>query len=131
VVGEGHGEMAALALDPDGHPRMAFRTSGGELAYAWCDESCESLDQTGWQATLVEGQGDLSAARPVALPFTCDGEVWEGLAPQMALLPDGRALVAYDVSVEGRCLYQEFGEPEITYEFHQLWRGARMVTFAP
>lgn len=131
IAGEGHGEMAALALDASGNPRLAFRTSSGELGYAWCDEACTTPETAAWQATFVEGQADLSVERPTALPFTCDGELWEGLAPQLALGSDGRPLVAYDVSVEGRCLYQEFGDPQITYDFHQLWRGARLVTFQP
>lgn len=130
IVPDGHGEMAALALDAEGRPRMAFRSAGGELGYAWCDEGC-TTPEGDWQAVLAEGTAELSAERPTALPFTCDGEVWEALAPQLALGGDGRPLVAYDVSVEGRCLYQEFGEPEITYEFHPLWRGARLVALTP
>jgi hypothetical protein len=37
------------------------------------------------------------------------------------------------VSVQSRCLYRERGAPEheITYDFHEAWRGARVVTFAP
>ena len=130
VVGDGHGEMADLTLDALGRPRMAFRTSDGSLGYAWCDEACETAG-TAWNGHFVEGQAELSPERPTALPFTCDGEVWEGLGPQLLLGSDGQPVVAYDVSVEGRCLYREFGEPEITYEFHPLWRGARLVSFAP
>jgi hypothetical protein len=82
---------------------------------------------------MVEGQGELSTERPTALPFTCDGELWNGVSPQIALTAEGRPVVAYDVSVQGRCLYHEDGTPEtdVTYEFHEIWRGARVVTFAP
>ena len=94
------------------------------------DEACETAG-TAWKGLFVEGQGELSLERPTALPCTCDGEVWEGLGPQLLLGSEGQPMIAYDVSVEGRCLYKEFGEPEITYEFHPLWRGARLVSFAP
>ncbi|HVG49444.1 MAG TPA: hypothetical protein VM899_15075 [Rubellimicrobium sp.] len=132
VVAEGHGEMADLELTSEGHPRLAFRTNGGELAFSTCDTACETQDQAVWTSTLVEGQGDLSTERPTALPFTCDGEVWEGIALQLLLQPEGRPLVAYDVSVEGRCLYEDIEQPaEVVYDFHGLWRGARLVQFAP
>ena len=132
VVGEGHGEMVDLELTPEGHPRMAFRTNGGELAFSSCDSACETQDQAVWTSDLIEGQGELSTERPTALPFTCDGEVWEGIGPQLLLPADGRPLLAYDVSVEGRCLYEDIEQPaEVFYDFHGLWRGARLVTFTP
>ncbi|TNC63986.1 hypothetical protein [Rubellimicrobium roseum] len=132
VVGEGHGEMVDLELTPEGHPRMAFRTNGGELAFSTCDTACETQDQAVWASNLIEGQGDLANERPTALPFTCDGEVWEGIGPQLLLPADDRPLVAYDVSVEGRCLYEDYQQPnEVFYDFHGLWRGARIVSFAP
>ncbi len=132
VATDAHGEAAGLALTAEGHPRLALLTAGAELAYAWCDESCETPEGA-WDATMVEGQGELSTERPTALPFTCDGELWNGVSPQIALTAEGRPVVAYDVSVQGRCLYHEDGKPEtdVTYEFHEIWRGARVVTFAP
>ena len=132
VANEGHGQGASLALDAEGRPRMAFLNASSELGFAWCDEACETPEGA-WDATLVEGQGDLQPVRPTALPFTCDGELWHGLAPQLTLQGDGRPLVTYDLSVEGRCLYHEDGTPddEILYNFHQLWRGARLLDFAP
>lgn len=132
VVGEGHGEMADLELTPEGHPRMAFRTSGGELGYLACDTACETQDQAVWTSNLIEGQGDLATERPTALPITCDGEVWEGISPQLLLPADGRPIVAYDVAVEGRCLYEYVDDPnEVFYDFHEIYRGARLVRFAP
>ncbi len=127
------GESAALAMTPEGHPRIAFLNDGAELAFAWCDEACETEGGGTWNGYWVENQASLSAERPTAIPFTCDAELWNGLAPQLALGPDRRPIVAYDVSVQSRCLYREWGAPEheITYEFHETWRGARMVTFAP
>jgi hypothetical protein len=132
VVGEGHGEMVDLELTPEGHPRMAFRTNGGELAFSSCDSACETQDQAVWTSDLIEGQGELSTERPTALPFTCDGEVWEGIGPQLLLPADGRPLLAYDVSVEGRCLYEDYQQPDVTfYDFHGIYRGARLVQFTP
>jgi hypothetical protein len=119
ILGEGHGEMADLELDAEGRPRAAFRTSDGSLGYVWCDADCE-VAGTPWDGLLIEGQAQLSGERPTALPFTCDGEIWEGLSPQLLLGAEGRPMVAYDVSVEARCLYQEFGDPQITYEFHPI-----------
>ena len=127
VVAAGHGEAPALALDAEGRPRTAFLMGDGDLGYGWCDEACEVLD-TAWATTRVEGGEELAVERPTALPFTCDGEVWEGLAPQLAFEPGGRAVVAYDVAVEARCLYQEVGDPQVTAEFHPLWRGVRAVS---
>jgi hypothetical protein len=109
---------------------VAFLMDGGDVAFWWCDEACEVADSA-WQVNRVEGGQELAQERPTALPFTCDGEVWEGLAPTLALDPEGQPLVAYDVSVEARCLYQEVGDPEVTASFHPLWRGARLVGFDP
>jgi hypothetical protein len=131
VVGEGNGEGASLALDAEGQPRLAFLTASSELGYAWCDEGCETPDGA-WTATLVEGQSDLTGVRPTALPLTCDGELWNGLAPQLSLRPDGQPLVTYDLTVQGRCLYEDRDEPDVTYyDFHEIWHGARMLAFAP
>jgi hypothetical protein len=131
VLSDGGGEQASLALDPQGRPRMAFRTSSGELGYEWCDEACESPEGA-WGATYVEGQMELVEARQTALPFTCDGELWNGQGPQLTLLPDGAPLVTYDLSVQGRCLYEDRDEPDVTYyNFHEIWHGARMLVFRP
>ena len=45
--------------------------------------------------------------------------------PRIAI-SSGASWFAYDLTVEARCLYQEFGDPLITYEFHELWRGSRL-----
>ncbi|EYD75245.1 hypothetical protein Rumeso_03156 [Rubellimicrobium mesophilum DSM 19309] len=130
IANESIGEGASLALDAEGRPRMAFLNASSELGYAWCDEACETPDGV-WDAVFVEGQSDLTGVRPTALPFTCDGELWNGLAPQLTLLPDGAPMVTYDLTVQGRCLYHEEGRPEdeIDYSFHEIWHGARMVAF--
>ncbi len=125
-LGEGVGESPSLALAEDGAVHLAFVTGGLDLGYASCAGDCENPDGAPWDARLAEPGTVAAAARPTALPYTCDGEVWNAMAPSMTLV--GRhPLVAYDISVEARCLYKEFGKPEITYEFHEIWRGARLI----
>ena len=124
------GESPALAIDAAGRPRIAFLSPDALPVIAACNEDCQG-DAPDWSALVFEGEPDMAADRPTALPFTCDGELWNALSPDLALGPDGRAHVAYDVSVQARCLYQEFMEPEITYEFHEIWRGARLATLPP
>ena len=61
-------------------------------------------------------------------------EIWNGFMPRIAIA-GGAPWFAYDLVVEARCLYQEIGDPVITYEFHELWRGSRLSwgegTFVP
>lgn len=125
-LGEGVGEGPSLALDGDGAVHMAFVTGGLDLGYATCTSDCENPDGAPWDARLAEAEGAAASARPTALPYTCDGEVWNAMAPSLTLV--GRhPLIGYDISVEARCLYKEFGRPEVTYQFHEIWRGARLI----
>jgi hypothetical protein len=121
------GESPAITIDPEGRPHVAFLSDQAMPVIAECDADCEG-DAPVWNGTIFEDTGHIADDRPTALPFTCDGELWNALSPDLALAPDGTAYVAYDISVEARCLYQEFGEPEITYEFHEIWRGVRLAT---
>lgn len=130
VQAESYGESPALAIDAAGRPRIAFLTPGALPAIAACDTDCEG-EAPVWTAWELEGEPDMAADRPTAIPFTCDGELWNALSPDLALGPGGALYVAYDVSVEARCLYQEVGEPEITYEFHEIWRGVRLASLPP
>lgn len=125
-VGAGVGESPDIEIDTDGIPHIAFTTDGFELGYGVCAENCEDADTAVWNADFAERSDTAAADRPTALPFTCDGEVWNGMAPSLALVGN-KPLVAYDLAVEARCLYKEIGKPEITYEFHEIWRGSRVV----
>lgn len=125
-VGDGVGESPDIRLDSGDIPHIAFTTDHFELGYAVCTADCENPDKAAWSADLAEPSARAAADRPTALPFTCDGEVWNGMAPSLALLAD-RPMVAYDLSVEARCLYKEYDKPEITYEFHEIWRGSRVL----
>ncbi len=124
LTATGDGEAPDLALTADGHPRIAFLGEYGDLGYLACDIACES-DTGQWPLRLQESTADAAADRPAALPFTCDAELWNGALPRIAMAGD-TPWFAYDLVVEARCLYKEFGEPEITYEFHELWRGSRL-----
>lgn len=125
LTAKGDGEAPDLALTADGKPRIAFLGSSGDLGYLSCDDACES-DAGRWPLTLQESTGDAAADRPTALPYTCDAELWAGSIPRLALAGE-TPWFAYDLVVEARCLYKEFGEPEITYQFHELWRGSRLA----
>ncbi|MEZ5670512.1 MAG: hypothetical protein R3F55_24375 [Alphaproteobacteria bacterium] len=129
VLTDGFGEGPALALDRAGRPRIALLSPDALPVVAACDAGCVG-DSPAWTSRFLEAEADIAADRPTALPFTCDGELWHGLMPDLAVAPDGRALVGYDVSVQARCLYQAFQEPEITYDFHEIWRGARVAELA-
>lgn len=133
VTAKGDGEAPDLALTSTGAPRVAFLGEYGDLGYLACDIDCES-DNGRWSLNLQDSTTDAAADRPTALPYTCDAELWHGMLPRLALAGD-TPWFAYDLVVEARCLYQVVGDPVITYEFHELWRGARLSwgngTFVP
>ncbi|MEO7221261.1 MAG: hypothetical protein ABIY37_02215 [Devosia sp.] len=124
LTAQGDGEAPDLALTAAGHPRIAFLGEYGDLGTLACDIDCES-DAGHWDLRLQDSTADAAADRPTALPFTCDGEIWNGFLPRLALA-GSTPWFAYDLVVEARCLYQEIGDPLITYEFHELWRGSRL-----
>ncbi|RYE09533.1 MAG: hypothetical protein EOP22_08700 [Hyphomicrobiales bacterium] len=124
LTAKGDGESPDLALTASGAPRLVFLGGYGDLGYLACDIDCES-DKGQWSLALQDSTDAAAADRPTALPYTCDAELWHGLIPRLAVAGD-KPWFAYDLVVEARCLYKEFGEPEITYQFHELWRGARL-----
>lgn len=125
ITATGDGEAPDLTMTPDGHPRLAFLGQYGDLGYLRCDTDCES-DHGKWDLELQEATQDAQAERPTALPFTCDGALWNGMMPRLAVA-GGKAWFAYDLVVNGRCLYKENESDPVTYaEFHELWRGARL-----
>jgi len=124
VTATGDGESPDLALTPDGHPRLAFLGQYGDLGTLSCDADCES-DHGTWALKLQDAATDAARDRPVALPFTCDGEVWNGMMPRLALA-GGKSWFAYDLVDSGRCLYKQYGDPVTYAEFHELWRGTRL-----
>ena len=125
-LGDEVGESPDIEIDSKGIPHIAFTTDGFELGYAVCTANCEDPDKAAWNGDFAERSEAAAADRPTALPYTCDGEVWNGMEPSLALVAD-RPMIAYGLAVEARCLYKEFDKPEITYEFHEIWRGARVI----
>ena len=127
VVGPavGEGESPDLAINGRGQPRIAFMTQDDGLGVVWCDDDCQSNDGK-WTAERVDDSATAAAERPTALPFHCDGEVWNGFMPSIALAGD-TAWFAYDLTVNGRCLYKDFQEPVPTAVFNEIWRGSRVV----
>jgi hypothetical protein len=122
------GESPDLELNDRGQPRLAVLGKHGDLAIVSCEEKCETNDGQ-WNAAYVEETTVAAADRPTALPFHCDGEIWLGFMPRLALLGD-TPWFAYDLVVEARCLYHVINEPDPspTAVFHELWRGSRLAT---
>lgn len=126
--GNGIGESADLALDDDGQPRIAMLTRNGEVALAACNDDCETSEPK-WRFSIAEPIVTPQAERPRALPFHCDGEVWEALSPALALDGD-TAIVGYDILVSARCLYKDFQDPVPSSTFHEIFHGTRIVSAA-
>lgn len=125
------GQSADLELDAAGRPRLAWIASNGDLGYAWCDSGCES-DPAPWQQQIVETEDALRQEHPQAIPGHCDADVWEGLAPALALDAAGNPRITYDVSVEARCSYDTTpGDPsdQPTIKFEPVWRGVHLAFF--
>jgi hypothetical protein len=123
--GNGIGESADLVLDDEGRPRIAMLTKSGETALAACDTDCETSTPK-WRFSLAEPIATPQKERPKALPFHCDGEIWQALMPSLAV--DGNmATIGYDMVVSARCLYKDFQEPVPSYTFHEIFHGTRIV----
>jgi hypothetical protein len=125
-IGDGIGESPDLELDSTGKPVIAFVTDGDEAGIASCTTDCEMVGKGQWSADFAERTTAAAAERPTAMPYTCDGELWNVQAPSLALVAD-QPLIAFNMTVHARCLYKTIGEPEITYQFHEIWRGGRFV----
>jgi len=125
-LGDGIGESPSIKLDGSGIPHIAFTTDGFELGYTSCTTDCENSEAARWTSDFAERAETAASDRPTAIPFSCDGEVWNGMAPSLALAA-GKPVIGYDLAVEARCLYKEWGKPQIVYEFHEIWRGSRVL----
>jgi hypothetical protein len=58
--------------------------NAGGLGYSWCNSNYESSGAA-WQHQVVESRADLLARWPVAYPQHCNGGLWDGLTPTLAL----------------------------------------------
>jgi hypothetical protein len=132
VVGwqKGAGESPDLEINGRGQPRIGVLTINSDLAVVSCEEMCETNDGK-WDAAFVEETAVAAADRPTAIPFHCDGEIWQGFMPRLALAGD-TPWFAYDLVVEARCLYKVLGDPDPrpTAVFHEIWRGSRLATLS-
>lgn len=125
------GQEPDIELDANGNPRIAHADdSSGGLGYSWCNGGCESASN--WQHTTVESADQLYQYWPVAYPLSCDGGLWSGLTPSLALDAAGNPRIAYDVTYHARCLYQDPARPDDPpdFSFHLIMRSARGVYFA-
>jgi hypothetical protein len=124
--GKGIGESTDLVLDGEGRPRIAMLTTDGQIALSRCDENCEST-KPGWKSDLVEAMAVPEKERPQAMPFHCDGEVWNGFMPSLSL-GEASVTIGYDIVVNARCLYKDYQDPVPSYTFHELFHGTRVAT---
>jgi hypothetical protein len=123
------GQSPDLELNAQGQPRIAWIDSLGDLGYSSCNTGCES-DAPQWQNKVVETEAALRQEFPQAIPFNCDADVWEGLAPVLDLDQAGNPRVAYDASVEARCLYDDPNDGQPPYHrFMPVWRAAKLTYF--
>lgn len=130
-IGQNNGRGPDLELDATGRPRIAYALyDAGGLGYSWCNSNCETAGAA-WQHQIVESRADLLTAWPVAYPQHCDGGLWDGVAPALALDPSGNPRLAYDTTYYARCWYNpDTGEWDPWHEFHLVWRAVRVVFFA-
>ncbi|HEY0853523.1 MAG TPA: hypothetical protein VGD86_01730 [Devosia sp.] len=130
IVGwqKGAGESPDLEINGRGQPRIGVLSINADLAVVSCEDKCETSEGK-WDAAYVEETTAAAADRPTAIPFHCDGEIWQGFMPRLALVGD-TPWFAYDLVVEARCLYKELYDPDPrpTAVFHEIWRGSRVAT---
>ena len=127
----GEGQGPDLELDSDGRPHIAYALyNAGGVGYGWCASNCESAAGE-WQHQMVETGRDLAAVWPVAYPPHCDGGLWNGLTPTLALDGEGNATIGYDATYHARCWYNVVTREWETFsQFNLVWRAARVV-FVP
>lgn len=114
--GREDGQSPDLELTSQGKPRIAWIDDGFDLHYSWCNTACEG-ESGHWQLKSIETETELRAAFPQAIPLNCDSDVWEGLSPVLSLDGSGHPRIAYDVSIEARCLYEDPITKETYYKF--------------
>jgi hypothetical protein len=125
-LGTKEGQEPDLVLDAAGKPHIASALyNQGGLAYSWCESDCESANGV-WTHQLVESRDDLDQAWDVAFPPHCDGGVWDGLTPTLALDQAGNAIFGYDATYYARCWYNDVTrEWETYFQYHLVERTVR------
>ncbi|MAT99734.1 MAG: hypothetical protein CL608_21550 [Anaerolineaceae bacterium] len=129
-LGSSDGRGPDLELTAAGKPRLAYALyNAGGLGYSWCNNNCESTTAT-WQHQVSESRSALYQAWPVVYPEHCDGGLWDGIAPTLALDSAGNPRIAYDTTYHARCWYNpDTGEWDPWSEFRLVQRAARLLFF--
>jgi hypothetical protein len=119
-----------LELNAAGKPRIAYALyHAGGLGYSWCNNNCEFTNAP-WQHQVTETRNDLYADWPVVYPQHCDGGLWDGIAPALALDSAGNPHIAYDTTYYARCWYNpDTGEWDPWNIFRLIQRAVRVVYF--
>lgn len=128
---QGAGQGADVEVDGQGRPRLAWISVDGDLGYAWCDSNCAS-ESAIWQQQTVETEAQLRAEQPQAIPSHCRNDLWNGLAPVLALDRGGNPRIVYDLAVSADCYYDTTpGDPSDppTVRFEPIWRGVHLTYF--
>lgn len=124
------GKHPDLELDTQGRPHIAYvDTTNGGLGYVWCSADCET-DNAVYHGKVVESAELLQSVWPVAIPLHCDGGLWHGLTPILALDGTDKPHVAYDTTYHAHCLYDDpsDGQPPFS-AFHLIIRAVRATVF--
>ncbi len=130
-LAQNNGRGPDLELDAAGRPRLAYALyDWGGLGYSWCNNNCQAVGAA-WQHKVIESRANLLTAWPVAYPPHCNGGLWDGIAPSLALDKAGQPRIAYDTTYNARCIYiPETGEWKPVQIFHLIWRAVRVNFFA-
>jgi hypothetical protein len=129
-LGQFNGQGPDLVLDAADQPHLAYALDEvGGVGYSRCTGNCDMPDAF-WQHQIVETRDDLIAAWPVAYPINCEGGLWNGLTPSLALDAGGNPHLAYDATYHARCTYiPETGEWRPWDVYHLVWRAVRVNAF--
>lgn len=129
-VAKPNGKHPDLELDTQGRPHIAYADiDDGGLGYVWCSANCETDNPT-YQHKVVESTQLLEQVWPVAIPPHCDGGLWHGITPILALDGANQPHVAYDTTYHAQCFYDDpsDGQPPFS-AFHLIVRAVRATVF--
>jgi hypothetical protein len=101
--GQGSGASAAIALDAQGRPRIAFRDGAANLGYAWCDADCEG-EGAQWKKLLAEDSNSILEELNVPILPTCVRGGWfGGMRISLALDAAGNPRIGSDAEFKMEC----------------------------
>ena len=129
-LGSNDGRGPDLELNAAGKPRLAYALyNTGGLGYSWCNSNCEA-NNAPWQHQVKESRNALYLDWPVVYPQHCDGGLWDGIAPVLALDAAENPRIAYDTTYYARCWYNpDTGEWDPWSVFRLIQRAVRVVYF--